>query len=166
MAVSRLTAAANLARADRRARLVLTGGFGVRSNPAPLPHWQYAALFLERQGVLREQVLAVVNSRHTYEDILLLREVVRNCVPSSVTVVTSGFHAQRVRSVLDLVLPEGLVHPVPSHALPRTTQAALRRHDVEALGKTIVSALLFGPDRLRGEAARADLGWTTCWTVL
>lgn len=166
MAVHRLLAATDLVRADPAARLVLTGGFGAHSNPAPLPHWQYAARFLEQRGIERELVRAVVNSRHTYEDILLLREVVRSCLPASVTVVTSDFHATRVRCVLDLVLPSARVHAVRSRAVPMATLAGLRRHDLEASGKTIVAAALFGPDRLRGEAVRADLGWTTCWTAL
>jgi uncharacterized SAM-binding protein YcdF (DUF218 family) len=166
MAVDRLLAAAELVRADPAARLVLTGGFGSHSNPAPLPHWQYAVRFLERQGIPRETVLAVVNSRHTYEDILLLRAVVRSRLPAGVTVVTSEFHATRVRCVLDLVLPAGRVHAVRSRAVPSARLAGLRRHDLEASGKTIVAAALFGPDRLRGEAVPADLGWTTCWTAL
>jgi uncharacterized SAM-binding protein YcdF (DUF218 family) len=165
MAAERLAAAARLIRSDARARLVLTGGFGAHSNPAPLPHWRYAVRALERRGIPRETVCAVLNSRHTYEDILLLREVVRAREPASVTIVTSDFHATRVRCVLDLVLPAARVHEVPSRVQSATLDR-LYRHDMEASGKTIVAAAVFGPDRLRGEVVGADLDWTTCWTAL
>ncbi len=166
MAVERLTAAIRLTRANPRARLVLTGGFGTHSNPGPLPHWRHAVDFLAERGIPADAVHAVVNSRHTYEDILLLREIAHEHRPASITVVTSDFHATRVRAVLDLVLPAARVHPAPSRTVPRATLTAVREHDREAFGKTIIAAAVFGPDRLRGEAVSADLGWTTCWTPL
>ncbi|MFI6909901.1 ElyC/SanA/YdcF family protein [Nonomuraea sp. NPDC050394] len=145
------------------ARLVLTGGFGAHFNTTGHPHWRYLADHLSECGVPPQDILAVTESKHTYEDILYLREVVALHRPKRVVVVTSDYHAARVRCILDLVLPTAGLAVASSDGVDARLLARLAAHDEEALARTVVAAALFGPDQLNDGPLAVCLGPTLCW---
>ncbi|ASU81603.1 hypothetical protein CDO52_01255 [Nocardiopsis gilva YIM 90087] len=154
------TRAASLLSADLGATLVLTGGFGAQFNTTGLPHWRHCLRWLTAQGLLPDRPLVALETRHTYDDALFLRELADTRAIGDITLVTSEYHAERVRYILDLVLPEARVHPVAHPALATAEEARLRAHEAHALGKTVAATVLFGPDRLITplECAAIDAG--------
>ncbi|GAA1980161.1 hypothetical protein GCM10009799_01600 [Nocardiopsis rhodophaea] len=147
MAIGRTRAAALLS-VDLGATLVLTGGFGAQFNTTGLPHWRHCLRWLTAQGLRPDRPLVAMETRHTYDDALFLRELTDTRAIRDITLVTSDYHAQRVRYILDLILPEARVHPVAHPALDTAEEARLRAHEAHALGKTVAATVLFGPDRL------------------
>ncbi|MEU2394976.1 ElyC/SanA/YdcF family protein [Streptomyces sp. NPDC007369] len=150
MAQDRSLAALTAVRtADTPTRLVLTGGFGAQFNTSDEPHWRHCARWLAQEhGMRDDEYAACLETRHSSDDALFLREFVRLRGAGRVTVVTSDYHATRVRHLLGLVLPGATVLEVSHPALAADHLAALRAHDETALGKTVAATLLFGPDRL------------------
>ncbi|MBO4210274.1 YdcF family protein [Micromonospora echinofusca] len=163
MAAGRTVHAAGLAERTGAA-LVLTGGTGRHFNPTGQPHWAYCRDHLARRNLLRAPVLACLDSRHTYEDLLLLREVTYRHGIRSTAVVTSDYHEPRVRFLAGLLLPGASVHAVAHPDLPSAEANRLRAHERTALGQVVAAALLFGPDRLLVPPVRTELGWTVRWT--
>nr|WP_281382028.1 YdcF family protein [Nocardiopsis mwathae] len=147
MARDRSRAAARLS-AELGATLVLTGGFGAQFNTTGCPHWRHCRDWLGSQGLLPDRPVIAMETRHTYDDALFLRELARTRAVGSINLVTSDYHAERVRYVLDLVLPTARVTPVPHAELGAEAEARLWRHEAHALGKTVAATVLFGPDRL------------------
>lgn len=146
------------------AQLVLVGGNGPQFNTTDRPHWAHCRTFLASQNLTHLPVLACLDSRHTYEDLLLLREVVHRHDIGQVLVVTSDYHLPRTRHLADLVLPTAVVHGVRHATLSPTELARLRAHERTTLGRVIAAALLFGPDTLRQAPATTDLDGTTRFT--
>lgn len=163
MAEARAAKAVQVWRTMTGAKLVLTGGFGEHFNNTDRPHWQYVAGQLKEQGIPPGDIIAVAESRHTYEDILFLREILALHRPRRIVVVTSDYHAARVRSILDLVLPVAGLAVARSDELDDLVLASLSAHDRGALGRTVVAASLFGPDLLIKPLTAVSLGWTACW---
>jgi uncharacterized SAM-binding protein YcdF (DUF218 family) len=163
MARDRTRAALELVRSSSAARLVLTGGFGSQFNTTGQPHWSHCAAWLADQGVPPGIVLACLETRHSYEDVLFMSELFRRHRFTGITVVTSDYHAARIRFILDLVLPGVEVVGVRHDGLPAEQAAALRRHELCALAMTISSALVFGPDRLLAPLTRTWSGPHEVW---
>jgi DUF218 domain len=165
MAVDRLARAVEALRRDPGSRLVLTGGFGGQFNTTVRPHWWYSAAYLGSRGVRDADILARLETRHSYHDALFLRDLAENVPLRRITVVTSGYHADRIRFILDLVLPKTEIEPVRHTTIDPAELERLRQHEVTALGQTVAAALLFGPDRLlarlvrcRGDVWRSPTG--------
>ncbi|WP_326589686.1 YdcF family protein [Streptomyces sp. NBC_01294] len=148
MARDRSRTALDLVRSTPGARLVLTGGFGAQFNTTDVPHWRHCARWLRSQGMGPGEFADCLETRHSSDDVLFLRELARRPGTGRVTVVTSDYHADRIRYLLDLVLPAAAVRAVVHPSLPPAQQAQLRGHDEVALAKSVAAALLFGPDRL------------------
>ncbi|MFD6971290.1 YdcF family protein [Streptomyces sp. NPDC059949] len=148
MARDRSRTALDLVRSTPGARLVLTGGFGAQFNTTDVPHWRHCARWLRSQGMGPGEFADCLETRHSSDDVLFLRELTRRHGTGRVTVVTSDYHADRIRYLLDLVLPAAAVRAVVHPSLPPAQQAQLRGHDEAALAKSVAAALLFGPDRL------------------
>ncbi|MGW7437517.1 YdcF family protein [Streptomyces sp. NPDC054849] len=148
MARERSRTALDLVRSAPGARLVLTGGFGAQFNTTDVPHWRHCARWLRSQGMGPDEVADRLETRHSSDDVLFLRELARRHRTDRVTVVTSDYHAARIRYLLDLVLPAAVVRAVAHPSLSPAQQAGLRAHDEAALAKSVAATLLFGPDRL------------------
>ncbi|TDB90164.1 hypothetical protein E1264_05840 [Actinomadura sp. KC216] len=148
MAEDRTRAAVDLARRTPGSRIVLTGGFGKQFNTTPEPHWKHCLRWLEPQGVLPKDVLACLETRHTYDDLLFLRQLRDHHPFADASLITSDYHAARVRYITRLVLPGCRVVAVPHPDLPAERLAAFSEHESEALAKTVAATLLFGPDFL------------------
>lgn len=149
VAMDRCTAAVDACRRAPAAGLVLSGGFGAHFNTTTLPHWWHCETWLARRpGPDRPRVVGCVESRHTYDDVLLLRELVRSLRARSLTVVTSDHHAARVRFLLDIVLPGAALQAVSHHGLAAGERERLGRHEQAALARTVAATLLFGVDPL------------------
>ncbi|WP_307962232.1 ElyC/SanA/YdcF family protein [Salinispora arenicola] len=120
------------------AHLVLTGGFGAQFNTSSQPHWQHCARWItQRWAGAGHRIVGEVESRRTSEDIFLVREVVRSIGSPPVTVVTSDYHAARVRLLLDLLLPEAAVHATTHPTIDHDERRQLDRHESRALPLTV-----------------------------
>ncbi|MER5352651.1 YdcF family protein [Kitasatospora sp. NPDC002551] len=128
-------------------RLVLTGGFGAQFNTTEQPHWRHCAAWLAARPGGPPPVFACLETRHSYDDVLFVDALARRHGFGEVVLVTSDYHAPRVRYIASLVMPACRVAEVVHPDLPDGELARLRRHDAGALGKTVASTLLFGRDR-------------------
>lgn len=159
IAMDRCRAAVELCRTRHGRGLVLCGGFGAHFNTSQEPHWKHCARWLAGcPRALGQPILGCLESRHTYEDVLLLRELVESLGWPPVTVVTSDYHARRVRLILDVLLPDATVHPVAHPRLGRGEHERLGRHEARALALTAAATLLFGPDRRPSPSWTHDAG--------
>lgn len=159
IAMDRCQAAVELCRVQPGAHLVLTGGFGAQFNTSSQPHWQHCARWItQRWAGAGHRIVGAVESRHTYEDIFLVREVVRSIGSPPVTVVTSDYHAARVRLLLDLLLPEAAVHATTHPTIDHDERRRLDRHESRALPLTVAATLLFGADPRPGMSLDVDGG--------
>ncbi|MER7706943.1 YdcF family protein [Kitasatospora sp. NPDC097605] len=136
--------------------LVLTGGFGAQFNTTDRPHWRHCAAWLAALPGGAPAVLACLETRHSYDDVLFVDELARHHGIDEVLLVTSDHHAARIRYLAGLVRPDFRVVEVSHPDLPAEESARLRRHDEGALGRTIVSTLLFGRDRLLRPLRRVE----------
>ncbi|WP_067798816.1 YdcF family protein [Actinomadura formosensis] len=148
MAKDRTRTAVDVARRTSGARIVLTGGFGRQFNTTREPHWKHCLRWLEPQGVLLSDILACLETRHTYDDLLFLRELRDYHDFADAYLITSAYHADRVRYIAKLVLPECRVVAVQHSELPAERQKTFSDHESEALARTVAATLLFGPDFL------------------
>ncbi|MGW1177356.1 YdcF family protein [Kitasatospora sp. NPDC002543] len=138
--------------------LVLTGGFGAQFNTTDQPHWRHCAAWLAARPGGRPPVLACLETRHSYDDVLFTRELARHHGLDEVLLVTSDYHAPRIRYIASLAALPCRVVEVSHPDLPPEESARLGRHDAGALGRTIASTLLFGRDRLPLPLRRAETG--------
>ncbi|MFF4381217.1 YdcF family protein [Kitasatospora sp. NPDC001547] len=138
--------------------LVLTGGFGAQFNTTDRPHWRHCETWLAARPGGRPPVLARLETRHSYDDVLFTRELARQHGMEEVLLVTSDYHAPRIRYLASLAELPCRVVEVSHPDLPPEESARLRRHDEGALGRTIASTLLFGRDRLPLPLRRAGAG--------
>ena len=90
------------------AKLLVTGGYG-HFNPAPLPHAHYVVQYLHAQGVPADDLLPIVESRHTVENAALSLEVLSPLDVRSICVVTSGFHVQRAQLIFSCFFDPALL---------------------------------------------------------
>lgn len=159
IAMDRCRTAVELCRVQPGGHLVLAGGFGAQFNTSGEPHWRHCARWItERLGCAGYRIVGAVESRHTYEDIFLVREVARSVGSSSVTVVTSDYHVGRVRLLLDLLLPEATVCATTHPTIDRDERHRLERHESRALPLTVAATLLFGADHRPGMSLDDDGG--------
>ncbi|MFF7454728.1 YdcF family protein [Kitasatospora sp. NPDC008115] len=128
--------------------LVLTGGFGAQFNTTDQPHWRHCAAWLAGRPGGPPPVLACLETRHSYDDVLFADELARHHGIDEVLLVTSDHHAARIRYLTRLVRPDFRVVAVSHPDLPEEESARLGRHDAGALGRTIASTILFGRDHL------------------
>lgn len=102
MAVSRLDVCINLYK-EGWDKIVLTGGFGTHFNTSPMPHAHYLRRDLMSKGVDANDILALVESRHSVEDATLSKWIVDDYKPEEIAIVTSDYHARRTRIIFDAV---------------------------------------------------------------
>jgi uncharacterized SAM-binding protein YcdF (DUF218 family) len=95
-------------RARPGAKLLVTGGHGA-FNRAPLPHAHYVVQHLRTQGVPADDLLPLVESRHTVEDAALAREALAPLDVRSICVVTSAFHVPRARLIFSCFFDPALL---------------------------------------------------------
>lgn len=138
--------------------LVLTGGFGAQFNTTDQPHWRHCAAWLATRPGGRPPVLACLETRHSYDDVLFTRELAGHHGLEEVLLVTSDYHAPRIRYIASLVMLSCRVVEVSHPDLPPEESVRLGRHDAGALGRTIASTLLFGRDRLTLPLRRTEAG--------
>jgi hypothetical protein len=79
-------------------KLLVTGGYG-HFNRAPLPHAHYVVQHMLARGVPADDLLPIVESRHTVDDAALTREALAPLDVDSICVVTSEFHMPRAQLV-------------------------------------------------------------------
>jgi uncharacterized SAM-binding protein YcdF (DUF218 family) len=99
MALARAQGAIAAYRADPGSKLLATGGYGGHFNTTPLPHAHYVVQHMLAQGVATEDLLPIVESRHTVDDAAMTREALGPLDVTSLCVVTSEFHMPRVRLI-------------------------------------------------------------------
>jgi uncharacterized SAM-binding protein YcdF (DUF218 family) len=97
-AIERVKGAIDAYQKTPGSKLLVTGGYG-HFNPAPLPHAHYVVQHMRTLGVPADDLLPVVESRHTVEDAALSRELLAPLDVRSICVVTSTFHVARARLI-------------------------------------------------------------------
>lgn len=99
-ALRRVHGALDAYRAAPGSKLLVTGGYG-HFNRTPLPHAHYVIQYMLAQGVPTDDLLPMVESRHTVEDAALSREALASLDVDSICVVTSTFHVARARLIFE-----------------------------------------------------------------
>jgi uncharacterized SAM-binding protein YcdF (DUF218 family) len=103
IAISRLNRGLHEYRQHKGYKILCTGGFGEHFNVTNTPHAKYAQNYLLQSGVLRTDILEVVESQNTAEDALLAKPVVEKYGMKSLIIVSSDFHMKRVKYIFNKV---------------------------------------------------------------
>ena len=85
--------------------MICTGGVGAHFNTTSTPHAQYLKRYLMSKGIPEVNFLPIVESRFTFEDATLSRNVIKEHGITSVLLVTSEFHLPRAKLVFSGVFP-------------------------------------------------------------
>lgn len=128
VASSRCDAAITLLRQTPSSVILPTGAFGKFNKGGDRPHASYLADELRRKGVSDAQILPGTDSTNTFEDCLCARKVILDGGFSEVHVVTSDYHAPRVKVILGNVFRDikAVVHETPT---PSKCEAKERRKE-------------------------------------
>ncbi len=86
-------------------KVICTGGVGAHFNTTSTPHAQYLKRYLMSKGIPEVNFLPIVESRFTFEDATLSRNVIKEHGITSVLLVTSEFHLPRAKLVFSGVFP-------------------------------------------------------------
>ena len=108
-----------------------TGTFG-KFNEGVKPHASYLTDYLKAKGVAAERILPGTDSTNTFEDCLCARKVARDTGVLEVLVVTSDYHAGRVKLILQNVLRDIAVS-VHEAATPDKCKPEEERKERESL---------------------------------
>lgn len=84
-------------------KIVLTGGFGSHFNTTDKPHSYYLKQNLVSENVREEDILALIESRHSVEDATLSKWIIAEYKPEEIIIVTSDYHFERVKMIFEAV---------------------------------------------------------------
>lgn len=120
--------------------LVLTGGFGEHFNTTAHPHAEYLRRELVAAGVPEHRIVALVESRNTFEDARLSRTVLVEHRVRFAVVVTSDFHVERARFLFqrefaDLGTEFFFVGVETGDSMGKVDLRALRAHEKAAMAR-------------------------------
>lgn len=87
---------------EQDCRIIPTGGFGLEFNNTVLPHHSYLKKQLISLGVPEEKILDGTDTRGTYQDLLVVRRVLKNDF-DKIFVVTLNYHRQRVEFICNKI---------------------------------------------------------------
>lgn len=96
-------------------KIILTGGFGEHFNKTTRAYSLYAQDYLVKNGLPPNQIAALVPSLDTVEDATLSFGIVDFLKPSSIFVLTSDFHLQRVEYIFGCVYSGKSIKFVAAH---------------------------------------------------
>ena len=87
-------------------KILLTGGFGNHFNETIHPHWKYAKDFLINELLISSGLFLSesIESANTVEDIEKAKPIFQKYNFKKIIVVTSEFHLERVKFILDKAL--------------------------------------------------------------
>jgi uncharacterized SAM-binding protein YcdF (DUF218 family) len=103
MATKRLAQGLSEWRKHKGYKILCTGGFGEHFNTTDRPHALYAVQHLIGKGVSKSDILEIVKSRNTVEDAVLSKPIIVKHGVSTLVIVSSDFHMDRVRHVFKRV---------------------------------------------------------------
>lgn len=139
IALGRVNAAQSLSRVVPSLRLIATGGFGRHFNTSPWPHRELVQVVLSERGVAFDPIASgALESGNTVEDLALIVDLLRGEGINSCFIVTSSFHVERCRLILDCMWPELLVVYVTAGD-PTRLAASVYQHEQDAI-EGIISA--------------------------
>ncbi|WP_394392402.1 YdcF family protein [Shewanella woodyi] len=110
MALSRCDLAYTYFSQNPHLKIICTGGVGAHFNTTSTPHAQYLKNYLMSKEVPQINFLPLVESRFTFEDALLAREVIEEHKITSLVIVTSEFHLPRAKLVFSTIFPQITFH--------------------------------------------------------
>lgn len=84
-------------------KIVLTGGFGPHFNTTDKPHSYYLKQNLVSENVREEDILALIESRHSVEDATLSKWIIAKYQPEEIFIVTSDYHFERAKIIFEAV---------------------------------------------------------------
>jgi uncharacterized SAM-binding protein YcdF (DUF218 family) len=120
--------------------ILLTGGYGEHFNKTEKPHAFYTAQYLCSKGISEDSILAFVESSNTFEDVKLSKHLIEKYNPKNIIVVTSDFHHDRVKYLLEQDLPERKLKLSCSKTnLPKNELNKIINHETKALTKLKIS---------------------------
>lgn len=99
IALDRANCTLNIFNSDQSVKIICTGGIGEHFNRTNLPHAMHVQKYLVSEGVPRESLIDVIESKNTFEDLTLAKPLIEKYKPLSVIMVTSDFHMQRVKLI-------------------------------------------------------------------
>lgn len=89
--------------AKEKVKIMLTGGFGTHFNISDKPHAYHLKQRLIAAGVPEEDILALVESRHSVEDATLSKWAIEEYNPEAITIITSDYHYERAKVIFEAV---------------------------------------------------------------
>jgi uncharacterized SAM-binding protein YcdF (DUF218 family) len=145
MAMSRLQVCRHLYVVEPR-KIVLTGGYGAHFNTSDKPHAYYLREALLNANVPSNDILALVESRHSVEDATLSKWIIDKYSPEEITIVTSDYHVARAKVIFDAVyapFKRFTFVPAPSAHIDRSIINPLVQHEQVALQDLLDNGVRF-----------------------
>jgi uncharacterized SAM-binding protein YcdF (DUF218 family) len=102
IAKSRLDCAVELYTESKK--ILCTGGWGNHFNTSPLAHAVYSKAYLLKKGIPEHAFLELALSAHTVEDAVKSKIILSRLNNSTITIITSDFHLERVKLIFNEVL--------------------------------------------------------------
>lgn len=130
IALSRCEKAIAVLEDNPTAKIICTGGFGEHFNQTQWPHARYCKQYLMGHGVPECRFLTLVESRFTFEDAILTLPVLKRHQISSIEIITSDFHMNRVQYIFDSIFSDLAVSYSIAHSeMDHTELTALIEHE-------------------------------------
>jgi hypothetical protein len=125
-----------------------TGTFGKFNKGGERPHASYLADYLLGKGVLDAQILPGTDSTNTFEDCLCARKVILDGGFSDVHVVTSDYHAPRVKVILGNVFRDikFVAHEAPTPSECEAEERCKERKSRKQLAPNWITPPLYKVD--------------------
>jgi uncharacterized SAM-binding protein YcdF (DUF218 family) len=138
VAKERCELALQIYRKNSACKIILTGGYGDHFNRSKKPHACYLKSYLLKAGIIREDIIACVESTNTREDASLTKSIVEKNKIEKIIIITSDFHEKRARFIFEKEYAE-LGVPIEfavSHTISKNCELdleALIQHEQRAL---------------------------------
>ncbi|SNY95007.1 YdcF family protein [Flagellimonas pacifica] len=140
---SRLDCCADLFK--KKSLVLCTGGWGPNFNTAKHPHAHYAKAYLMKKGVQGNAFLEFALSENTVDDAVKAKSILSKLKNElSLTIITSGYHLERVRLVFNEILKGYAITfvGVPCK-LDKEEYSVLLAHEKKAIASILQNGLYY-----------------------
>ena len=128
------------------AKIALTGGFGAHFNTSLKPHAYYLKTQLIADDIPEQDIMALIESRHSVEDATLSKWMIEEYKPAEIIIVTSDYHYERAKVIFKAVFKpfdQFTFSLAPSTDVDPEILNPLIRHEAIALQDLIANGVRF-----------------------
>ncbi len=125
-------------------QILCTGGWGDHFNTSDKPHAEYSKAYLIKNGVLENAFLDFALSSNTVDDAVKIKPIIQNIKNSSLTIITSDYHVDRVRLIFEEILNGYEMSFIGAKSnLDKEALTLLENHEKKAIQSIIDNGLYY-----------------------